>query len=146
LKIEHSEDYHPPNNVIHGEAFVAKVYDTIRTCPYRDRILYVITFDDHGGTYDHVNPPTNAKPPFPDPVAKNGFDYSRFGVRVPAIVISDYVTPGTVFRSSSATPYDHTSILATLRTGSGSQATCSSRRTRAFPPRQLSTDFCKVRK
>jgi phospholipase C len=115
FKIEHSEDYHPPNNVIHGEAFVAKVYDTIRTCPYRDRILFVITFDEHGGTYDHVNPPSNAQPPFPDPVAKNGFDYSRFGVRVPAIVISDYVTPGTVFRSPIATPYDHTSILATLR-------------------------------
>jgi phospholipase C len=115
FKVEHSEDYHPPNDVIHGEAFVAKVYDTIRTCPYRDRILFVILFDEHGGTYDHVNPPSNAKPPNPDPIAKNGFDYSRFGVRVPAIVISDYVKPGTVFRSATGTPYDHTSVLATLR-------------------------------
>src|ERR1043165_1541777 len=115
FKIEHSEDYHPPNNVIHGEAFVAKVYDTIRTCPYRDRILFIITFDEHGGTYDHVNPPSNANPPNPDPVAKNGFKYDRFGVRVPAIVLSDYVQAGTVFRSTTGTPYDHTSILATLR-------------------------------
>jgi phospholipase C len=113
--IVHSNDYHPPNNVIHGEDFVAKVYDAIRTCPYRDRILFVITFDEHGGTYDHVPPPSNAQPPNPDPVAKNGFDYSRFGVRVPAIVISDYVQRGIVFRSPSETPYDHTSILATLR-------------------------------
>jgi len=115
FKVEHSEDYHPPNNVIHGEAFVAKVYDTIRTCPYRDRILFIITFDEHGGTYDHVAPPTNAQPPNPDPIAKNGFDYSRFGVRVPTIVISDYVQAGSVFRSSTGTPFDHTSILATLR-------------------------------
>lgn len=115
FKIEHSEDYHPPNNVIHGEAFVAKVYDTIRTCPYRDRILFIITFDEHGGTYDHVTPPSNAQPPFPDPVAKNGFKYDQFGVRVPAIVISDYIEAGTVFRSTTGTPYDHTSILATLR-------------------------------
>ena len=115
FKIEHSEDYHPPNNVIHGEAFLTRVYDTIRTCPYRDRILFIITFDEHGGTYDHVNPPSNAQPPNPDPVAKNGFHYDRFGVRVPAIVISDYVQAGTVFRSTTGTPYDHTSILATLR-------------------------------
>ncbi|HEX7138320.1 MAG TPA: alkaline phosphatase family protein [Vicinamibacterales bacterium] len=115
FKIEHSEDYHPPNNVIHGEALVAKVYDAIRTCPYRDRILFVITFDEHGGTYDHVTPPSNAQPPNPDPVAKNGFKYDRFGVRVPAIVISDYVQGGTVFRSTTGTPFDHTSILATLR-------------------------------
>lgn len=113
--ILHSEDYHPPNNVIHGEAFVATVYDAIRTCPYRDRILFVITFDEHGGTYDHVNPPSNARPPHPDPVATNGFDYSRFGVRVPAIVISDYVQAGTVFRSTKPAPFDHTTILATLR-------------------------------
>ena len=113
--IDHSEDYHPPNNVIHGEAFVAKVYDTIRTCPYRDRILFIITVDEHGGTYDHVTPPSNAQPPNPNPVANNGFTYNQFGVRVPAIVISDYVQAGTVFRSTTATPYDHTSILATLR-------------------------------
>lgn len=115
FKVEHSEDYHPPNNVIHGEAFVAKVYETIRTCPYRDRILFIILFDEHGGTYDHVTPPSNAQPPNPDPVAKNNFKYNQFGVRVPAIVVSDYVQAGTVFRSATGTPFDHTSILATLR-------------------------------
>jgi phospholipase C len=44
------------------------------------------------------------------------FDFTRFGVRVPTILVSSYVEPGTVFRSAPGeTPYDHTSILATLR-------------------------------
>jgi hypothetical protein len=51
----------------------------------------------------------------PEPVAKNGFTYDLFGVRVPAIVVSSWVKPGTVFRSNTGVPYDHTSVLATLR-------------------------------
>ena len=115
LDVHHSEDYHPPNNVQHAEKFLADVYNAIRSCPYRDKILLVITFDEHGGTYDHVPPPDGAKPPKPNPVAENGFPYDRFGVRVPAIVVSSWVKPGTVFRSDTDVPFDHTSVLATLR-------------------------------
>jgi len=50
------------------------------------------------------------------PVSRyDNFHFDRFGVRVPTIIVSSYVKPGTVFRSPSDTPYDHTSILATLR-------------------------------
>lgn len=117
FNIDYPSDYHPPHDVSRGEIFLADVYRAVRTSPYRDKILLVITFDEHGGCYDHVPPPGGAAPPQPWPASRDEqFDFSRFGVRVPAIVISSYVRPGTVFRAASnEAPYDHTSILATLR-------------------------------
>jgi len=111
------EDYHPPHNICRGEQFLAQVYQAVRGCPYRDKIMLIISFDEHGGCYDHVPPPTGAAPPEPGPVSRDGkFKFDRYGVRVPAIVVSSYVEPGTVFRAAEGeTPYDHTSILATLR-------------------------------
>jgi phospholipase C len=74
-------------------------------------------FDEHGGTYDHVEPPGHAQPPAPNGNGTDnaGFAFDRFGVRIPAIVISSWVNPGTVFRSDTSVPLDHTTILATLR-------------------------------
>jgi phospholipase C len=117
FKIDYPEDSHPPHNVCRGEQFLAKVYDAVRTSPYRDQIMLIITYDEHGGCYDHVPPPAGAAPPDPWPVSRDGrFQFDRFGVRVPAIVISSYVQPGTVFRApDGSAPYDHTSILASLR-------------------------------
>ncbi|MEK6289344.1 MAG: alkaline phosphatase family protein [Acidobacteriota bacterium] len=112
----HDESYHPPHDITPAEQFLAEVYSAIQACPYRDEILFVITFDEHGGCYDHVPPPSGAEAPLPASVSRDGtFDFSRYGVRVPTIVVSSYVTPGTVFRAEGGTPYDHTTILATLR-------------------------------
>lgn len=117
FKIDYPEDYHPPHNVCRGEQFLAEVYQAVQSSPYRDKILLVITYDEHGGCYDHVPPPNNAVAPNPGGVSRDGqFRFDRFGVRVPTIVISSYVRGGTVFRAPpSSAPYDHTSILATLR-------------------------------
>lgn len=117
VETRYPEDYHPPHNVSTGEEFLAEVYTAVRQSPYRDQILLIITFDEHGGCYDHVPPPTGAVAPIPGPVSRDGtFHFDRYGVRVPTIVVSSYVQPGTVFRAAAgATPYDHTSILATLR-------------------------------
>jgi phospholipase C len=117
FKVDYPSDYHPPHDVARGETFLAEVYQAVRKSPYRDKILLVILFDEHGGCYDHVPPPSNAAPPEVPPVSRgSGFDFRRFGVRVPAIVVSSYVRPGTVFRApTGSVPYDHTSILATLR-------------------------------
>ncbi len=117
LAIDFPSDYHPPHNICRGEQFLADVYQAVRNCLYRDKILLVITFDEHGGCYDHFPPPSSAAAPQPKPKSNDGsFDYSRFGVRVPTILISSYVRPGTVFRAPpGATPFDHTSILAQLR-------------------------------
>jgi phospholipase C len=123
FEINYPSDYHPPHNICRGEQFLADVYQSVRNSPYRDKILLVITFDEHGGCYDHVPPPTGASAPEPCPSSRDGtFDFSRFGVRVPTIVVSSYVLPGTVFRASPGiTPYDHTSLLATLRDWLGLQ-------------------------
>lgn len=117
FEIDYPSDYHPPHNVCRGEQFLAAAYQAVQSSPYRDEILLVIMFDEHGGCYDHVPPPSGAAPPDPWPKSRDGtFDFGRFGVRVPVIVISSYVQPGTVFRAAPGqTPYDHTSILATLR-------------------------------
>jgi phospholipase C len=116
------ESYHPPHDVRSGEQFLATIYTAIQQSPYRDNILFIVLFDEHGGTYDHVEPPSSAQPPDPGAVASNGFTFDRFGVRTPAIVISSWVTPGTVFRSDTAVPLDHTSVLATLRDWQGLSA------------------------
>jgi phospholipase C len=115
--VKQPEDYHPPHNICRGEQFLAQIYTAVKNSPYRDKILFVILFDEHGGCYDHVTPPTGAEAPLPCPVSRDGtFKFDRFGVRVPAIVVSSYVEPGTVFRApAGSAPYDHTSVLATLR-------------------------------
>jgi phospholipase C len=117
FRVDYPEDYHPPHNVCRGEHFLADIYEAVRSSPYREEILLLITYDEHGGCYDHVPPPNNAAPSDPGSVSRDGgFHFDRFGVRVPAIVISDYVRPGTVFRApADSAPFDHTSVLATLR-------------------------------
>lgn len=109
-------DQHPPHDVYAGESFLYDIWNAVSTSPAWPETLLVITYDEHGGTYDHVLPPANAVAP--DAASNPGdqnFAFDSFGVRVPAVVVSPYIAPGTVFRSSNATPYDHTSILATLR-------------------------------
>jgi phospholipase C len=109
-------NYHPPHDVTAGEHFLLRIWNAVSQSPNWNETLLIITFDEHGGTYDHVLPPTGAVPPDPksDP-GQNGFRFDRFGVRVPAVLVSPWIEPGTVFRSNTDTPLDHTSILATLR-------------------------------
>ncbi len=59
-----------------------------------------ITYDEHGGLYDHVPPPSGATPPDDTTSAPGefGFDFTRFGVRVPAVLVSPLIPAGTVFR------------------------------------------------
>ena len=104
-------DQHPPHNVAHGEALIASVYNAVRGSPAWKDTLLIITYDEHGGCYDHVVPP-KATPP--DTHDSDGFDFGKFGVRVPAVIISPYVPAGSIIRPPGATPFDHTSISATL--------------------------------
>lgn len=108
-------DEHPPHDVGLGERFLLRIWKAVSTGKNWNHTLLLITFDEHGGCYDHVTPPA-AKPPdgASDP-GEEGFHFDRYGVRVPAVLVSPYIEAGTVFRSPTAVPYDHTSILATLR-------------------------------
>ncbi len=117
-------DQHPPHVVTLGEQLIADVYNSLRAGPAWPRTLLVITYDEHGGCYDHVPPPP-AKAPGLAIAGPFGFD--RYGVRVPAVIVSPYVAPGTVLRPGGAVPFDHTSILATVRKRFGLGAPLSER-------------------
>lgn len=118
------DDYHPPSDTTVGEYFVKKVFDALSHSPKWSRTLLVITFDEHGGTYDHAPPDWNAQPPWGSgrptfPLQKveaagGAFQFDRFGVRVPTLLISPLVDESTVFRSPTTVPFDHTSLIATL--------------------------------
>ena len=110
------DDEHPPHDVCRGEKFLESIYSAVVNGKNWEQTLLVITFDEHGGCPDHMPPPWGAVAPDPqsDP-GEAGFRFDRFGVRVPAILVSPWVHAGTVFRSTTIVPYDHTSILATLR-------------------------------
>ena len=103
-------DEHPPHNVAYGEQLIATVYNAVRNGPAWKQTLLIVTYDEHGGCYDHVPPPA-ATPPDDD--GTGAFD--RFGVRVPAVIVSPYVPAGSVIRPAGSRPFDHTSIIATLR-------------------------------
>jgi phospholipase C len=97
-----SNDDHPPSDVREGQELVLAVYHALATSPQWDRTLLVITYDEHGGFYDHVPPPA-AEDDHPAV-------FGRYGVRVPALVVSPWVRRGSV----SKTLFDHTSIIKTI--------------------------------
>ena len=106
---------HPNYNVALGEQLMHDVYEAVRGGPGWAETLLVITYDEHGGCYDHVAPPSGAIPPDHD-AGEFGFDFTRFGLRVPAVLVSPLIAPGTVFRvPAGSTPLDHTSILKTVQ-------------------------------
>lgn len=104
---------HPNYDVALGEQFLHDVYYTLYGSAIWNNTLLIITYDEHGGCYDHVPPPTNAVPP-DNSAGELGFDFKRFGVRVPTVLVSPLIAAGTVYRAAGPTPLDHTSILATV--------------------------------
>jgi phospholipase C len=108
---EGGSSLHPMDGLREGDQLVARVYNAIRKSPLWKSSLLIITFDEHGGFYDSV-PPGSATPPNDNAAAalnKNHFDFSVLGVRVPAVIVSPWVAKGV-----DHTPYDHSSVLATL--------------------------------
>ncbi|MCC9307132.1 hypothetical protein LN042_08465 [Kitasatospora sp. RB6PN24] len=114
---------HPLDDVTRGEALIKQVYEAVRRSPHWESSLLVITYDEHGGFYDHVPPPT-AVPPGDsvDPEHNaHGFRFDRQGVRVPAVVVSPWVpdlrspgVPGQNCNLVDHTQYDHGSLPATV--------------------------------
>jgi phospholipase C len=106
----------PPSSILAGEAFLARVYDAIKSASSSGdsnvfNTTLFIGWDEPGGTYDHVPP---GPVPSPDPLAPEGelgFRFDRSGYRVPAIIVSPWVEPGTVINDE----HRHTSMIATLR-------------------------------
>jgi phospholipase C len=107
---------HPVTDVSLGDKLIHDVYQAVRGGPSWTKTLLIITYDEHGGCYDHVPPPSGAIPPdnYRGDVDHLNFDFTRFGVRVPALLISPMIPPGTVYRASRGV-IDHTSVLKTLQ-------------------------------
>jgi phospholipase C len=101
VKTLKGNDDHPPSDIRKGQRLVADVYNLLLESPVWDKTLLVITYDEHGGFYDHVVPP-DAEDDYPH--------LARHGVRVPAIIVSPWVAPQSV----SHTLFDHTSIIKTI--------------------------------
>ncbi|HKR02824.1 MAG TPA: alkaline phosphatase family protein [Pyrinomonadaceae bacterium] len=109
-------DQHPPSDIRPGEQLIADVYNAVVNSPQWKETMLIITYDEHGGSYDHFPPPGRAKPPDGTGTpGQFGFRFDRFGVRVPTVVISPYIEAGTICRPAGYTPFDHTSIIATVR-------------------------------
>jgi phospholipase C len=107
---------HPNDDVALGEQLMHDVYYALKNGKAWNDTLLIITYDEHGGCYDHVPPPLGATPP-DNSVGEFGFDFKRFGVRVPAVLVSPRIEAGTVFNVPAGTmPIDHTSILKTVET------------------------------
>jgi len=105
---------HPNYDVALGEQLIHDTYQALRSGQGWDQTLFVLTYDEHGGCYDHVPPPWGATPP-DAAQGEFGFGFDRFGLRVPTLLISPLIAPGTVYRvPAGGTPLDHTSILKTV--------------------------------
>jgi phospholipase C len=109
-------DLDPPSALLGGEALLAKIYDAIRCAASPDgsnayNTLFMVCFDEHGGTYDHVPPPAVPPPDPGAPAGQMGFRFDRSGLRVPAIAISPWIPERTVINDQ----YRHTSVIRTLR-------------------------------
>jgi len=105
-------DNHPPHDDTYGEILLADVYNTLIGNPQVwQQTLLIVTYDEHGGCFDHQPPPYNATPPDANTAS---FDFKSIGPRVPALLISPYIPAGTIFRGAEGT-IDHTSVIKTVR-------------------------------
>jgi phospholipase C len=102
-----SNDDHPPSDVAAGQDLVLTVYHALSSSPQWPRTLLVIVYDEHGGLYDHVAPP---------PATDDDPGFQRLGVRVPALIVSPLVGPGSTSTALLGRDFhfDHTSIIKTI--------------------------------
>lgn len=97
-------DDHPPTNIAAGQHFLSEIYTTLISNPELwARTLMIVTYDEHGGFFDHVSP-------LPIWTAAGGRDFTTSGVRVPAFIVGSHVSGAGVFGGR----LEHTSILQLL--------------------------------
>lgn len=117
-----ADDDHPAHDVANGQRLVKDVYEALRAGPQWNQTLLIVTYDEHGGFYDHVATPT-AGVPSPDGIRGPPpffFKFDRLGVRVPTIMVSPWIKKGTVVGRPVGGPtdtseFEHSSIPATLK-------------------------------
>lgn len=97
-----SNDDHPPSDLHAGQKLVLQMFDAVVQGPAWPKTLLIITYDEHGGFFDHVQPPE----------ADDDHGITQYGPRVPSIIVSPFVGKAAV----SHTVFDHTSIIKTILT------------------------------
>ena len=100
-----------PQDIQLGERYIGQVVKALMQAPTWKQTALFITYDEHGGYYDHVPPPPAIPPDGVAPVLAPGdvpAGFDRYGFRVPMIVVS----PWARARYVSHTIEDHTSITA----------------------------------
>jgi phospholipase C len=115
-----------PGSVLLGDQLVWKVYQAIRNSKSPSgnnwqNTLLIITFDEHGGCFDHIAPPSVVPPDtkgFNTGPGEEGFDFTRLGVRVPMVMVSAYIAKNTIVNS----PMHHCSFLKTMEQKWGLQS------------------------
>jgi phospholipase C len=132
--------YKTPIDVANGEIFLAEIYNLLVSSSIWNSCLLIITYDEHGGMYDHVPPPPATRPKACNALgttpaltipnakddahpAANGFEFNYYGCRVPAIIVSSLIAQGSAIRPTMSSspyppagsfPFDHTSIIRTV--------------------------------
>uniref|UniRef100_A0A5B6ZAQ0 Putative non-specific phospholipase C1 isoform X1 n=1 Tax=Davidia involucrata TaxID=16924 RepID=A0A5B6ZAQ0_DAVIN len=116
-----ANDDHPSHDVAIGQRFVKEVYEILRASPQWKEMALLITYDEHGGFFDHVPTPVSGVPNpdgiiGPDPFY---FRFDRLGVRVPTILVSPWIDKGIVIHEPSGptsySQFEHSSIPATVK-------------------------------
>jgi phospholipase C len=109
---------HPDFPVARGEGLIRDIYNALTQSPGWKSTLLLILYSQHGGIFDHVVPPTVTRLPssagLPDVTQSLDppFDFTRLGVRVPAVFVSPCIAPGTLLHDRD---YEHSSVVATVR-------------------------------
>ncbi|NUO48131.1 MAG: alkaline phosphatase family protein [Polyangiaceae bacterium] len=98
-----ANDDHPDHDIQLGQALIASVYAAMAQSPQWGRSLLVITYDEHGGFFDHVPPPTTDD---------DEADFQQMGFRVPSIVCGPFVKKGCAV----STTLEHVSVMKTACT------------------------------
>jgi hypothetical protein len=130
-----SNSQHPGNNegllsddFERGDMLIASIYNALVDQPdLFEQTVFIVTYDEHGGFFDHVPPPKTVHPErlgsrrrsremgrrlvswFVD-YRNRPFAFTQLGVRVPTVVVSPWVSEGAI----DSTVYDHTSVVATV--------------------------------
>lgn len=152
-------DTNAPIDAASGELLLMNIYNTLRNSPYWDSTLMIVTYDEHGGVFDHVPPPVatppgtvnwggQASPPFTvipaasdiGDKASDGFTFNVFGGRVPALAISKYIAQGTTLSPPGAVPFDHASLVRTVLDCFGFSGDSLNARDQAAPSVMLAVD------
>ena len=111
-KYKNGTSQHPLADVTRGEALMKSTYEAIRNSPVWESSVLIVTWDEHGGFFDHAIPPAATAPAdhAPSTFNQNDFTFEQYGPRVPALVISPLIPRNLVDHRL----YDHASIPATL--------------------------------